>query len=166
MNEFQTKYGPAYAQKHHPSKPRCHLQVVGFPCNQFEYQEPGKNSEILNCLKYVRPGHNFVPNFPLSGRLDVNGENEHDVFTFLKSRCAAPMGFIGKKEHIIWNPVRDRDVSWNFQKWLIGSDGHPYRRYSPPTKPEAIEKDIISMITKCAQGGPSHDNDFSFKHRN
>lgn len=60
------------------------LRVLGFPCNQFGMQEPGTNDEILSGLKYVRPGHGFVPKFPIFTKTEVNGENEDPLFTFLK----------------------------------------------------------------------------------
>lgn len=63
----------------------CGLRVVGFPCNQFGYQEPGKNKyELTNGLKYVRPGYGFEPNFPLFEKRDVNGKNEDEIYTFFK----------------------------------------------------------------------------------
>lgn len=63
----------------------CGLRIVGFPCNQFGFQEPGENkSEIMNGLKYVRPGHGFVPNFPLFEKRDVNGDKENKIYTFFK----------------------------------------------------------------------------------
>lgn len=58
--------------------------ILGFPCNQFGKQEPGDNNEILPALKYVRPGNGFVPKFPLFEKVDVNGDNEQALFTFLK----------------------------------------------------------------------------------
>lgn len=63
----------------------CGLRIVGFPCNQFGFQEPGENkSEIMNGIKYVRPGNGFVPNFPLFEKRDVNGEKEQEIYTFFK----------------------------------------------------------------------------------
>lgn len=63
----------------------CGLRIVGFPCNQFGYQEPGENKyEIMNGLKYVRPGHGFVPNFSLFEKRDVNGKDEDEIYTFFK----------------------------------------------------------------------------------
>lgn len=63
----------------------CGLRIVGFPCNQFGYQEPAKNKyEILNGLKYVRPGHGFEPTFPLFEKIDVNGKNEDEIYSFFK----------------------------------------------------------------------------------
>lgn len=152
MNELQDKYGPEYAKTNHPHKPHCHLQLFGFPCNQFGFQEPAENFELMNCLKYVRPGYGFTPNFPLSGKLKVNGKDEDPVFTFLKSRCAAPMGLIANRTDITWTPIRNNDISWNFQKWLIGTDGHPYRRYTSRTPPLMLEQDILDLISKCVKG--------------
>jgi len=152
MNEFQTTYGESYARINHPDAPQCHLQVIGFPCNQFGLQEPAHNDELLNGLKYVRPGNGFVPKFPLSKKIEVNGDEEHDVFTFLKSRCPAPGGIVWKHHkysHLLWTPVRPNDINWNFQKWLIHSNGQPYRRYSSDTIPEMMETDILSLINEC-----------------
>lgn len=152
MNELQEKYGPEYANRTHPDKLHCHLQVFGFPSNQFGYQEPAENFELMNCLKYVRPGYGFVPNFPLSGKLQVNGRDESPVFTFLKSRCSAPMGLIANRTDIIWSPIRNNDISWNFAKWLVKSDGHPYKRYTSRTTPQSVEEDIVMLLNECAQG--------------
>lgn len=66
-------------------KYKCGFSVLAFPCNQFNYQEPGANSrEILNGLRYVRPGNGFEPNFPLFQKTQVNGANEDQIYTFLK----------------------------------------------------------------------------------
>lgn len=157
MNEFQGKYGAGYAQENHPHKPHCHLQIIGFPCNQFGLQEPAKNHELLNALKYVRPGHGFVPRFPLSGKLEVNGKNEHSIFTFLKERCPPPQDIVSEHMHLTWSPIRANDIAWNFQKWLIGSDGHPYRRYSAPTHPKDMETDILRLLKECTISGKKTD---------
>lgn len=63
------------------------FEILAFPCNQFGYQEPGKNKyEILHCLKYARPGYGYAPNFPIFSKIDVNGEHEIPLFTHLKVR--------------------------------------------------------------------------------
>lgn len=62
----------------------CSLRVFGVPCNQFGYQEPGEGKEIPNGLKYVRPGNNFVPAFPLLRKKEVNGDKEDELYTWLK----------------------------------------------------------------------------------
>lgn len=62
------------------------LTILAFPCNQFHLQEPGENHELLNGLKYVRPGHNWEPhqNMHIFGKLEVNGDNNHPLYEFLK----------------------------------------------------------------------------------
>lgn len=68
-----------------PREDRCGFKILGFPCNQFGRQEPGENpDEILNGLKYVRPGNGFKPVFPLMEKLDVNGAKQHQMYTYLK----------------------------------------------------------------------------------
>lgn len=141
MNELQMKYGNRSGH--------CKLQLFGFPSNQFGYQEPAENFELKNCLKYVRPGDGFVPTFPLAGKGDVNGVNENPVFTFLKARCPAPMGLIANRSDITWTPIRNNDISWNFQKWLIKPDGQPFKRYTSRTTPQAIEEDINTILNEC-----------------
>ena len=54
--------------------------------NFFYKQEPASESEILTCLRYIRPGNDFEPNFTLTRKYDVNGLNEHPLFTYLKVR--------------------------------------------------------------------------------
>ena len=66
------------------AKYACGFSVLEFPCNQFGYQEPGTNQEILNGLKYVRPGNGFQPNFPFFEKVEVNGDKEDRIYTFLK----------------------------------------------------------------------------------
>ncbi|RXG69174.1 Glutathione peroxidase 6 [Armadillidium vulgare] len=61
------------------------FSIIGFPCNQFWKQEPGANgTEILNGIKHVRPGGGFLPNFLLLKKIEVNGDNEHPLYTYLK----------------------------------------------------------------------------------
>lgn len=141
MNELQNKYGQRDGH--------CGFQIFGFPSNQFGYQEPAENFELLNCLKYVRPGYGFVPSFPLAAKGDVNGINEHSIYTFLKARCPTPFGLIANRSDITWSPLRNNDISWNFQKWLIKHDGQPFRRYTSRTTPQAIEEDINTLINEC-----------------
>ena len=66
------------------------LYILGVPSNNFGLAEPGANSELMNCYEHVRPGGGFVPKYDISVKVDVNGANEHDLYTFLKviDRCA------------------------------------------------------------------------------
>ena len=71
---------------------------------------------------------------------------------YVQNRCASPMGLIANRSDITWTPIRNNDISWNFQKWLIASDGHPYKRYTSRTTPAMIENDIKTLISQCVLG--------------
>ena len=80
----------------------CALQVLAFPSNQFGYQEPGENAyEIYNGLKYCRPGHDFVPLFPLLSKRDVNGAKEDSIFTFLKVGLSKYLKYFRSKRLLV-----------------------------------------------------------------
>ena len=103
------------------------LEVLGFPCNQFGRQEPGEGEEIgAFCEK------NYGVSFPMFEKVDVNGDNAHPVFKFLKSESP---GLLGTEA-----------IKWNFTKFLINRDGKVIKRYAPTDKPEAIRKDIEALL--------------------
>ena len=80
LNELLEKYNKNKDEK-------CGFKVLAVPCNQFGLQEPGENAyEIMNGLKYVRPGHGFVlnDNLKMLEKTEVNGKNEDKMFSFLK----------------------------------------------------------------------------------
>ncbi|OBS59442.1 hypothetical protein A6R68_09431, partial [Neotoma lepida] len=122
--------------------------VLGFPCNQFGKQEPGRNSEILLGLKYVRPGGGYVPNFQLFEKGDVNGENEQKVFSFLKNSCPPTSELLGSSEYLFWNPMKVHDIRWNFEKFLVGSDGIPVMRWFHKTPVSTVQSDIIEYLNQ------------------
>lgn len=105
--------------------------------------------EIYNGLKYCRPGNNFEPNFPLMEKRDVNGAKEDKIFAFLKARCPSASGVINDLDKISWSPVKNDDISWNFEKFLIDFNGQPYRRYLSEIEPQDIRKDILELQAKC-----------------
>ncbi|XP_029658432.2 glutathione peroxidase 3-like [Octopus sinensis] len=119
------------------------LEIVGFPCNQFMYMEPGLNkTEIMNGLKHVRPGNGFVPKIDMMKKTDVNGINEHPLFTLLKYSCPSPRDAEYDKMKGTWNPITPRDITWNFEKFVIDHNGIPIFRYLPITTPHAIIEDL------------------------
>jgi len=122
------------------------LVVLGFPSNNFGLQEPAKNPEILNGVKHVRPGGGFVPKFDLMAKGDVNGENEYPLFTFLKAACPNPVEQIGATKSMYWSPVRQSDLIWNFEKFLIGRDGQPIKRFSPAALPHTMYDDVMKAL--------------------
>uniref|UniRef100_A0A673SUB7 Glutathione peroxidase n=1 Tax=Suricata suricatta TaxID=37032 RepID=A0A673SUB7_SURSU len=120
--------------------------VLGFPCNQFGKQEPGKNSEILSGLKYVRPGGGFVPSFQLFEKGDVNGENEQKIFTFLKNSCPPTSELLGSPDQLFWKPMKVHDIRWNFEKFLVGPDGVPVMRWFHKAPISTVRADILEYL--------------------
>lgn len=103
------------------------LEVLGFPCNQFGHQEPGDSAQINEFCEI-----NFGVDFPLFGKIDVNGADAHPLYKHLKSQ--AP-GLLGSK-----------GVKWNFTKFLVNRDGEVVKRYAPTDKPESLAKDIEKLL--------------------
>ncbi|MCA0337280.1 MAG: glutathione peroxidase [Actinobacteria bacterium] len=100
--------------------------VLGFPCNQFGAQEPGSADEIEEFCQL-----NYGVSFPMFEKVDVNGDDEHPLFSWLKSEKS---GLLGGR------------IKWNFTKFLIGRDGQVIERYAPTTKPEDLEKDVVAAL--------------------
>ena len=102
------------------------LVLLGFPCNQFMNQEPVSNENMEQTCE-----NNFGVSFQLTEKIMVNGRHTHPVYRYLKKLLP---GSFGKR------------IKWNFTKFLVTSDGKPYRRYAPVTKPAALEKDIQDLL--------------------
>lgn len=102
------------------------LVVIGFPCNQFNNQEPETNESIVDTCRL-----NHGVTFQLSQKISVNGKDTHPLFKYLKKELG---GIFGKR------------IKWNFTKFLIDPQGNPYKRYSPTKLPKDIEKDIIAIL--------------------
>jgi glutathione peroxidase len=102
------------------------LVILGFPCNQFGNQEPGTEKEISEgCLV------NYGVSFPMFSKIEVNGENTHPVYKYLKNRLPGVFG---------------KNIKWNFAKFLIDRNGNPVKRFSPTTIPEKLVKDIEKYL--------------------
>ncbi|NWW30121.1 GPX1 peroxidase, partial [Panurus biarmicus] len=140
LNELQQRYGPRG------------LQVLGFPCNQFGHQENCTNDEILPMLEHVRPGNGYKPNFIMFEKCEVNGKDAHPLFTFLKDALPFPhddpSSLMTNPQYIIWSPVCRSDIAWNFEKFLIGPDGVPFKRYSRRFETIRIQDDIELLLQK------------------
>lgn len=100
--------------------------VLGFPSNQFKNQEPGSNEDVARACEI-----NFGVTFPLFAKIDVNGDREAPLYTYLK---AQKKGLLG------------RDIKWNFTKFLIGKDGTVLKRYAPQVAPDKITADIEKAL--------------------
>jgi glutathione peroxidase len=101
--------------------------VVGFPCNQFAGQEPGSEAEIAAFCSAT-----YGVSFPLSAKLEVNGAQRHPLYRFLTSPDTGVAG----------------DISWNFEKFLVGRDGRVLKRYPPETRPRdnGLMQDIAEAL--------------------
>ncbi|KYQ92773.1 hypothetical protein DLAC_05352 [Tieghemostelium lacteum] len=126
------------------------LVILGFPCGQFYNQEPGTNSEILDCLKYVRPGNGFEPNFLLFNKTIINGLGTDNTYIWLKSGCpnTSPVISFIDNTFLTWNPVQYNDITWNFEKFLVSRSGQLVRRYSPETFPLLLMNDIYDLLSE------------------
>jgi glutathione peroxidase len=103
------------------------LVVLGFPCNQFGHQEPGDDKEIQHFCSL-----NYNVSFPLFSKIQVNGEDAHPLYQYLKSQSAGSSG--------------PQDIEWNFTKFLLDKDGTLIRRYGPRDTPENIDKDLETLL--------------------
>uniref|UniRef100_A0A7N5JCK4 Glutathione peroxidase 1 n=1 Tax=Ailuropoda melanoleuca TaxID=9646 RepID=A0A7N5JCK4_AILME len=113
-------------------------------------KENATNEEILKSLKYVRPGNGYEPNFTVFEKCEVNGENAHPLFKLLKAALPFPhddpVSLMTDPKFIIWSPVCRSDIAWNFEKFLIGRDGVPFKRYSRKFETIKMQDDIEKLL--------------------
>lgn len=100
--------------------------IIGFPANNFLWQEPGSNEKIATFCE-----ENYGVTFPMMSKISVRGSSMHPVYKFLTDKTK--------------NGVISSSVSWNFQKYLINEDGTIHKVISPRTKPD--DQKIIDWIT-------------------
>jgi len=103
------------------------LEILGFPCNQFGAQEPGSEQEIAAFCE-----RNYGVTFPMFAKIDVNGDNAHPLFQYLKKE--AP-GILGTKS-----------IKWNFTKFVVDKNGNVIDRYDSTTTPESLAKVIEPLL--------------------
>lgn len=104
------------------------FEVLGFPCNQFNSQDPGTDAEISHFCQ-----NNYGVSFQMYSKIDVKGKNAHPLFVYLTSETKGML---------------NSQIKWNFTKFLINGDGEVINRYAPQTKPESIEKDIQAALQR------------------
>jgi glutathione peroxidase len=106
------------------------LEVLGFPCNQFGAQEPGSAAEIgVFCEQ------NYGVSFPMFAKIDVNGDQAHPLYRFLKKQRPGLLG-----------PLGGGAIKWNFTKFLVDRGGNVVARYASTTRPESLAKDIEKLL--------------------
>lgn len=100
--------------------------VLGFPSNQFANQEPGDEDEIAKgCVV------DYDVTFPMFSKIDVNGDQAHPLYKYLKKELSGILGDM---------------IKWNFTKFLIDKEGKPVKRFSPYYKPKDIEKFLTPLL--------------------
>jgi len=103
------------------------VTVLGFPCNQFMGQEPGKEEEIQQFCEM-----NYGVTFPLFSKVDVNGKNASPLFQYLSEKAPGALGI--------------KAIKWNFTKFLIDRSGNVVKRYAPNTSPNEMKEDIRKLL--------------------
>ena len=104
------------------------LRVLGFPCSQFANQETVSDADMVDVCQMK-----FDVSFPMHARLDVNGEQTHPLYKWLKQEQSGLLG---------------GTIKWNFTKFLVNRQGHVVKRYAPQTDPKNIEKDILTLLNE------------------
>uniref|UniRef100_A0A914BW48 Glutathione peroxidase n=1 Tax=Acrobeloides nanus TaxID=290746 RepID=A0A914BW48_9BILA len=126
------------------------FNILAFPCNQFYLQEPAENHEIMNGITKVRPGNGWKPhnNLHIYGKLEVNGDNQHPLYEWIKDACPQTVLRIGKREELMYNPIKVNDITWNFEKFLVDRKGRPRYRFHPTawSHGETVQKYIDELL--------------------
>ena len=126
------------------------LEILDFPCNQFGNQAPGSNQEIVSFCD-----SRYGITFPIFSKIEVNGENEEPLYTFLKSQKS----FSGFDEDHPLTPIlqsqlekvdpgyRDSsDIKWNFTKFLVDREGNVVARFEPTTDMDLVEEKVSELL--------------------
>ena len=103
------------------------LVVLGFPCDQFGFQEPGDELEIKQFCALT-----YDVTFPMFAKIEVNGAGAHPLYQFLKSERP---GLLGSEA-----------VKWNFTKFLVNREGRVVKRFAPTDTPEQLEPAIVRLL--------------------
>ena len=102
------------------------LVVIALPCNQFGGQEPGSNAEVQEFCQL-----NYGLSFPVMGKIEVNGNGQHPLYSFLKSQAGG---------------LLNDNIKWNFTKFLVDREGSVVKRYGSVRKPAVIAADIQKLL--------------------
>ena len=103
------------------------FEILGFPCNQFANQEPGDEESIKQTC-YI----NYGVTFPMFAKIDVNGDEAHPIFKYLKKELPG---------------LLVPHIKWNFTKFLIDREGKPVKRFAPKDSPASIETHIEKLLS-------------------
>ena len=129
------------------------LEILAFPCNQFLGQEPGTNDEIVTFCSV-----NYDITFPMFDKIDVNGEAESPLYSFLKKKApfkGYPEGSEAFADQLTTIHQKTGTgfekgdaIKWNFGKFLVSRDGSSILRFEPMVKPADLEPVIQRMLAE------------------
>ena len=124
------------------------FEVLDFPCNQFGHQAPGDNDEIHEFCTAK-----YQTKFDQLAKIEVNGENEEPLYTYLKEKQPTEevKGLKNKMamkaiKKISTTAKKNGDIIWNFTKFLVDREGNVVKRYDPTFDPKDIENDLSNLI--------------------
>lgn len=125
------------------------LEIIDIPCNQFKEQAPESDDEITNFCQV-----NYNIEFPQMKKAEVNGENELDLYKFLKSQKDFEGFGKGPKALAMSNLLKsidkdyknNPDIKWNFTKFLVDRDGNVVERFEPTAKMNLVDEKIAELI--------------------
>jgi glutathione peroxidase len=122
------------------------FEILDFPCNQFLAQAPGTNEEIAEFCQL-----NYGTSFKIFGKLEVNGENAHPLYKFLKEQQAEDIENenSAKLMEVLFNLKQvfsGSSIKWNFTKFLIDRSGNVIKRFSPTVTPAELEHEIENLL--------------------
>ena len=103
------------------------LEILGFPCNQFGAQEPGSAEQIQSFCST-----NYGVTFPMFEKIDVNGDNTHPLYLYLKDQAPGILGTTG--------------IKWNFTKFLVSKDGQSITRLASADGGSKMEEAIKKLL--------------------
>jgi glutathione peroxidase len=105
------------------------LVILGFPCNQFGGQDPGSGDEIHEFCQ-----RNYGVSFPMMEKIEVNGDNEYPLYSYIKAEKPGPLGL--------------KRIKWNFEKFLVDKNGNVFNRYASTTTPDSLVSDIEKLLAQ------------------
>jgi glutathione peroxidase len=122
--------------------------ILDFPCNQFGNQAPGTATEIKEACRL-----NFLVEYPIFDKIDVNGENEDPLYTYLKEeqpfkditgKGAGKLKLVVKAKD--WDYKNNNDIKWNFTKFLVNHEGNVVNRFEPTEDLDDIKDEIKKLL--------------------
>lgn len=124
------------------------LEILDFPCNQFGNQAPGNDEEIHQFCQFK-----YNTSFDQFSKIDVNGETESPLYTFIKNEIKEDE-IEGMKNKVAMKAVekisstckKQGDIKWNFTKFLVDREGKVVARFSPTFKPEDMEERVKELL--------------------